>query len=459
MSRISRRSFIEKLGLGAGAVILSPIANTLVSEARGAVAARKIAIFFVHGNGLLPDHNLVPKEVKAMDPTCKKTLLPGVKDFTLPDMMKNLEPFKDRMLLIDSLPNAATGSSHSGGYTALSCCKPGDGGGAESAVPGGPTIDQFIADRSPVKTRMKAALFGISKYSKQAQLARTFAGAAGKPVPHVLNPQLLFDQFFEGLGDGSGANRDKIALKNRVILDTISGDIKKLQMALAGPERVKLDNYLAAIDAFDNQQRQLATITCGAPARPTTADSSLRSTQPEDRLSLMTDLSILAVICGMTNVIGVGAGSGSSHEHFPDYFRKLNANAHYHEQPNVQAPSMDIIHNFHAGLLARMLNAFKKITEGGSTLYDNTAAVYMPDNGESHHSPKRRYSLYVVGNAGKKLKADGRFLRYPLYGAPGGRSLADFFCSIATACDVPTDTFGKDNGIEPVKGPLEEIMA
>jgi hypothetical protein len=118
---------------------------------------------------------------------------------------------------------------------------------------------------------------------------------------------------------------------------------------------------------------------------------------------------------------------------------------------------MDLCHSFNCGLLARMADALSAIKEGAGTMFDSTVMLYTSDNGEQHHSDKGRWPLVLLGDAGGKLRVDGRFLRFPQRGQSGNRSMADLFCSIATACGVPTDAFGK-GGNEPVRGPIESLM-
>jgi hypothetical protein len=119
---------------------------------------------------------------------------------------------------------------------------------------------------------------------------------------------------------------------------------------------------------------------------------------------------------------------------------------------------MDMVHNFMSGLIARMMDVLSTIKEGDRTIADNLVGIYTSDNGEMHHSKKERWPVVVVGTAGGKLKSDGRFIRFPKRGGSGGRSLADLYCSIATAAGVPTDSFGK-GGNEPVQGPIATLMA
>lgn len=461
-----RRTFLERLGLGVGAAILSPIAQTLVKEARGQTSTRKIAVFVLHAHGMNYDFSFTPPEFKRPDDKAHTwAVLDGPKNYTWPGMLKTLERHRSRMLLLDGLANQPRSgvSGHSAGYSALSCFAApngaaNDGGG----LPGGVTIDQFIGQKIGMSTRRRSVLFGASKH-RDAQIARIFAGARGKPEPHFQSPALLFNDLFGTIvTDASGVNRG--AAKQRVLLDTMRADIKRLQGAFAGAERQKLDHYLGAIEDFERREKAAAGITCKVPfAAPGTAGAP-PTTTVEDRLESMNEMAILALACGLTNVVGISVGTGNSHNNFPDFGRigkgtpweKVFAAGHDigHQVPAVQGPVMDLIHNFNGGLIARMLEALAKIEVGDATLADNSVMLYTSDNAEEHHATHRRWPAVLIGTAGGKIRADGRFIRYPRKGTTGSRSMADLFCTIATAVGAPTNEFGK-GGNEPVQGPLE----
>lgn len=233
---------------------------------------------------------------------------------------------------------------------------------------------------------------------------------------------------------------------------------------LAPTERRALDHYLAAIEDFEKRQQALAGSTsCKIPGMPM-LDQTMGTV--EDRLESMNEMAILAMTCGLTNVVGIAMGCGDSHAYFPTFKRiaigtqweKDGIGETGHEPPDVNGPCQERIHNFNCGMLARMADALSAVPEGNGNMFDNSVMLYMSDNGESHHAQYHRWPLVLLGNGGGQLRTDGRFLRYPMKGAAGGRSTADLFCSIATACGVPTDSFGK-GGNEIVSGPLNEVMA
>jgi hypothetical protein len=460
---IPRRSFVEKLGLGAGAALLSPIAQTLVQEAHGQAPTRKIAVFFVVGNAINWDYNFTPPEFRA--PDLNYPVLDGPTEFTWPKMIEPLLPWRARTLLVDGLANVPrTGShGHSSGYATLSCFPAAhgmsnDGGGP----PGGITIDQYLAERLGGTTRRKSVLYGVSQ-KPDAQLARIFAAARERPEPHVQSPSLLWSDLFGTLvSDGSGVNKG--LTRQRVLLDTLRADIKRMQGAFAATERRKLDVYLGALEDFEKRERAAAGLTCNVttPQPSATAPRSV-----EDRLESMHEMGVLALTCGLTNVLGISLGGGNAHDYFPT-FTKISAGTRWekggiqghdlgHQPRDTQGPGMDLVHGFATGLIARLAHALSQVKVGDATLFDNTVVVYTSDCGEQHHANHQRNPTVIVGTAGGKLKTGGRFLRYPKRGSRGYRSMADLFCTVATACGVPTNDFGK-GGNEPVSGPLPEIL-
>ncbi len=213
------------------------------------------------------------------------------------------------------------------------------------------------------------------------------------------------------------------------------------------------------------------SLSCRPTAAPTSGDQDWKygPTRPaEDILQSMHDMGTAALVCGITNVLGVAFGTGHSHNFFPRFYRLASlvpkqywdgsnyvAGAHHENGPQLH--QMNVLHNFNAGLIARTLDVLSTIKEGDGTAADNTVCIYLSENGDAHHAERKRCNVVVVGNAGGKLRADGRFISYPAKPTKGYRSLADLYCTIATAMGVPTDSFGK-GGLETVQGPMAELL-
>jgi hypothetical protein len=478
MVAISRRTFVEKLGLGLGATLLSPVAQTLVNEARGQASNRKIAFFWYTAEGLQLDLVFTPADFRpARLPSNKDkwvAVLDGPTKYAWPDCFKALEPYRDRALLLDGLANENKGAfngGHSMKYGALSCMPPGNGKDpAADGTPGGITIDQFIANGMGGATARKSVLFGISS-NNDPQYSSIFATAKDRPEPHFQSPAALFNDVFGSyLGAAAGMN-DTGPSKTRILFDTLRADIGRMQRAFAAPERGKLDAYLKAMEEFEKREGAAGALTCAKPAAPAAAAKPA----PEDALESMHNIATLALACGITNVAGVALGCGFSHGTFPTLRKLLVGTPVFgapgengplkqidggigHEPPAAQGPAMTLVFNWCSRMLAHTIDTLQKVQVGNTTLWDQSLMLLTSENAEAHHADHMRWPLLLVGNAGGKIKADGRYIRFPVKGTAGARSLADLYCSMATGLGVPTNTFGM-GGNEPVKGPLETIMA
>jgi hypothetical protein len=211
---------------------------------------------------------------------------------------------------------------------------------------------------------------------------------------------------------------------------------------------------------FETRQKNIAGGACiGIPPAPAALGPGSRTTV-DDRLESMNEIAILGFACGLSNVMGVSSGCGFGHS-APEITRvhlgtpfEAEGSMKYHGHDPKHWEAMEYIYEYHSKQIARMIEAWSKIKEGDRTVWDNTVIVLTSDNGEHHHSNKQRWPVVVIGNAGGKLKADGRYIRY----ARGAHALADLFSSIGVAAGAQTPKFG-EGGREQVKGPIPGLMA
>jgi len=475
MVTFSRRSFVEKLGLGMGASLLFPIARSLIGEAQGQATDRKVAMFVMVANGLHWQWNFPPDvfreggEGGVVMPTVAMPVAQQ-KAWTMPESFKPLTPYQDRMLLVDGLANQSAVPSVDGGhgmmFMAMSCMPPGDGPG--DAMPGGITIDQFLAETLSQGLPRKSILIGAST-RPEAQRAALFASGRNKPEPAIQSPALLFQSLF-GQAMASAAS----TAKSRILFDSLKDDVARLEKSFGVEERGKLAAYLAAMEEFEKRDKALGGLSCTPPAAPA-ADNGQR--EPVSTLQSLHNIATLGITCGVSNVLGMDVGSGFSHDTLPE-FTKLLVGTPYekaplesgfsgigHEGETYQKPILAILHQFLTGLMANSIEEMKKIPQpSGKTLYDNSLSVFGSDNGEQHHAGHHRFPLVLIGNAGGGIKADGRFLRYPAKGSNGSRALGDLYSSIAVGLGVPARPMGEvqpnefgTGGHETTMGPLAEL--
>jgi hypothetical protein len=133
--QLDRRTVLNGVKLGAGAVVLQPFFNALAAEAAGKVPRLRV-IFMMSGNGLWP-HHIQPKGVDRAK--SEKLVERPLSEVELPEPIAPLEPFKNRLGIIQKLSHKISGGGdHGTQYGALSCFNWRRG-------PLGQTIDHAIA--------------------------------------------------------------------------------------------------------------------------------------------------------------------------------------------------------------------------------------------------------------------------------------------------------------------------
>jgi hypothetical protein len=258
--------------------------------------------------------------------------------------------------------------------------------------------------------------------------------------------------------------------QKRRLLDWLNDDIKRARSRLAGPERVKLDQYMNAIEMAQSRVDKLEQLSAaGGSCGPAALATPRTPVQADDLFEAQMQIGSAALTCGLTNVLTVGfVGIGFCFSKRLDlggialhgYGHGKSMPGHDNEYGTRQY--MD----WFAQQVVKLARELSAVREGDRTIFDQSAILFANDNAESHHSRGFRWPVSLIGNAGGALRADGRFFRAPALGAatpapdgPAGlRSVADLNATLARAFDAPADDWGT-GGVELVKGPIAELLA
>ncbi len=115
---LDRRTCLKGVSLDAGAVVLQPFVNALAAEAAGDEPPLRV-VFVMQGNGLWL-HHVQPKGVDRHKADGLVDL--PLADLELPEPIAALEPFKDRLGIIQKLSHKISGGGdHGKKYGALGC--------------------------------------------------------------------------------------------------------------------------------------------------------------------------------------------------------------------------------------------------------------------------------------------------------------------------------------------------
>jgi hypothetical protein len=236
----TRRQFIRDLGIGAAAVpFLQNLPSLADSEQQGRRKQR--IIFMFSPNGVV-----------------RKNFWPDAEgeQFELKESLKPLEPFKDRMLLLNGVCDQVRGDgdSHMRGMGCLLTgveLFPGNIQGGSHTPAGwakGISIDQEIKNflqRDPAtRTRFGSLEFGVMVPERADTWTRWSYAAANKPITPIDDPKQMFNKLY-------GRARDREALAS--VLDGVTDDLKRVGSAVGAADRRLLEEHAAAVREIERE--------------------------------------------------------------------------------------------------------------------------------------------------------------------------------------------------------------
>lgn len=449
--QLKRRTVLKGVTLGAGAVVLQPFLNALAAEARGEAPPLRV-VFVMNGNGLWP-HHIQPKGVdrKKSDKLVDRPL----SELELPEPIAALEPFKNRLGIIQKLSHKISGGGdHGKKYGALGCFN-------WRRDVAGQTIDHAIASARP--SVIPVVGLGVSG-SPEAVVENTVSASGPKrPQPMVCNPDIAFQSLFGSVAEG---NAGKTFQARNKLLDWIRSDVKRVQRELPAMDREKLDVYLDTFEQMRTRQDQVATMRDRLKANVPSIDK-FNSKLVTERFEAQCAITAAAIASGLTNVVNLDA-SPLAYYTWKELGVMTDGHAIGHMHPdNPERDKLWVpVRKFHAERIADIARRLDAVKEGNGTVLDNTLIVWMSDSGEEHHGFCAEWPLVTLGNLGGRLTTAGRFLQFPDYqeGAKetANRTIRNFYLSLLHAVGDKRENFGELDSKMPAAaqaGPLAEVLA
>ncbi len=200
--------------------MLSQLAAHAAGEA-GAVNRRRI-VFFLQGNGMMPEH-LAPSGIRrSNDGTAgaEQLLEAGLADRELHRALEPLEPFKQRLALIQGLSNRVAYSDHSCEFGALGCCP--------KSRPHNATIDQVLAQA--LGGVFPHVALGCNDRMRPDNLYCFSASGPDQAVPIVCTPEEARRNLFGGVADDAGDAKTAFAHQAN-LLDFMADDVRRARGA------------------------------------------------------------------------------------------------------------------------------------------------------------------------------------------------------------------------------------
>jgi hypothetical protein len=438
---LPRRTFLR----GAGVALALPFLDAMVpalSAMAGTAAKRRLSFVYVP-NGVNPFRWDIEGN--------------GGESFTFSPTLQPLEGFRKQMIVFNELSSyAAEGQGDGGGDHArantawLTGTHPRR---SEEHPLAGKSIDQFAADVMGTDTQFPSLQFAIDDVTRLGACEPAYAcvyqntlswRTPTTPMPMTVNPRIAFERLLGGDGR-TAADRRELAHEQRSLLDSITGETRKLTARLGGGDRVRMDEYLDGIRELEQRLVKLEQQEESALLESTTLPVGIPEAF-DDHVKLMFDLQVLAYQADLTRVITFLVSREATQRTYPQIgIPDAHHGLSHHGDDPVKLEKQAKIDTYHVQLLAYYLDKLRSTKDGEGSLLDHMLVMYggCIKNGNTHSHTN--LPTLIAGGLDGRIKG-GRHVV-----CRKDTPLANLQLALVQKCDVPLEKFADSTG------PLAEI--
>jgi hypothetical protein len=385
---LSRRHVLRGLGVGLALPLLDAMLPAARVFAKDIVAPKRFgAVFVPHGER--PGF-WTPDKVGA--------------DFECSTILKPLTPYRNQLTVVSQLSNPVAGHGVSVASW-LSGTIPKRT--VAEDVRAGRTIDQVIADkigRDTVFRSLEVATEDFSGYIGGCDPAYACAymntlawKSETEPLPMEINPRNLFERMFGR--PGTAAQRLERMHTGRSILDSVSGDLRKLSQSVGPQDRSRLGDYLDHVRETEGRIARAEKQAGGAveiPDAPIGIPDSFA-----DHVGLQFDLIALAYQTDLTRVFTFMMSRDVTQRVYPEIGITEPHHAMSHHGGNEEMKKNLVkLNTYHMSLFEKFVARLSKTPDGDGTLLDNSMLLYGSGMSESNNHERLDLPTLLVGGFG-----------------------------------------------------------
>jgi hypothetical protein len=356
-------------------------------------------------------------------------------------------PHREDMVFIQGLFNqtaAVSTSPHLGRMNVLS-------GATVSLDPKeirvGTSMDQILAAQIGSRTQIPSLVLGIEPNELRLEdgLSMIYGSSLSwitptKPATKEIYPSRTFDRL---VGDGSGRRLD------RSILDEVRQDSQNLRPKISRGDNVKLTEYFESIRDIEKRIARASKEERIEGWRPTLEKPDMPRPANElpqnvpDHMKLMLDLIVLAFQMDKTRIATLMLNNDLSQMNFK-FLEGVQGALHLDLTHNGRAPEKEAMYlktnQYHIAQFAYLTRRMKEISEGESTLLDNSILMLTSSlfDGDAHGA--NQLPILITGKGGGTIKP-GRVIDC-LDKGDENRKACSLHLSIMDRMGVTLDRFG-----------------
>jgi hypothetical protein len=403
-THLPRRTFLR----GAGVTLALPFLDSMVPalSALGTSPAnpktRLVTIFAPHG--------WAPTYWADGDPSVPPT---AGRNTGLGFIHQPLAPWQDKLTIVSGLdatssmpPPGSSGGDHSRASAVFTGTSPKKTSGAD--IHGGVSIDQIVAQKYGQDTLLPSiqlaiedpgANTGICGWGYSCAYSNSVSWAApNRPLPHEINPQLVFERLY---GDGSTPEeRQARRMASDSILDAVTNKITRLRSRLPGSDRSRLNDYLDSVREMERRLQVAAKVSGESPniEVPFGVPESF-----DEHIKLHFDLQALAFQGDITRVSSLMVARDVSLRSYPESgVQTANHPSSHHGEDPKRREDWATINQYHMKCFAHFVKKLAETPDGDGTLLDHTLILWGSNMGNANqHSHVGAGYLMIGGASGR----------------------------------------------------------
>lgn len=340
------------------------------------------------------------------------------KGFECTPILKPLEPYRERMLIMKGISNKirGDGDSHMRGMSCLLTADelfPGNIQGGSHTPAGwakGISIDQelkrFLQSRPETRTRFGSLEFGVAVPDRADPWTRMCYAGPNKPLAPISDPEQILSKLY-----GDTKNRENLAS----IVDGVKEDLRRVAKRLSPEDKAVLEDHLALVR---DMERELAAAAgqeeLEHPMPEIDPDIELVNDNTPRISRMQIDLLVNAMANDMTRIASLQfmRSVGQARMNWLGVEEGHHTLSHEPDKNEAAQEKLQKINAWFAGELAYLVKRLAETPEpgGGESMLDNTLVIWLNELGKgSSHTLNDIPFLAIGGAPGFRM---GRFLDF-----------------------------------------------
>lgn len=437
---LSRRKMLQGLAASTGAAFGVSLTPERLLASPATTTTPKRIVFFMQNQGFDPK-TCIPAGMKHSG---------SLANAKLPEPISALEPYKERLHIINGLHGLHTSPSHSAFFGALGGYR-----GSDGVPPSASTIDYELSKALPqtLLPHLCIGMDSIENMKSKPTIATLSASGAGSPIFMHSNPNHLYQMLYGGISSGD------IRLQHEARSSVLS-QVEMLAAAkgqsLPAEDGRRYGQYVQGFRDVNGLRDRLDTVADHLRKFAPKVDERYAAPEFEtDWHDRLLDLGISALTSGITNTLTIGSGRG---EIFGAW-KGLGIDQQGHNLGHMEQPDNPIwikIRQYNSRMLVRIMEKLESVPEGSGTMMDNTLIVYTSNNADKQHTNGANWPVMLLGNL------DGAFKSGCFTQLDGKRPINALYTSLLRAAGQNVDRFNMDDKMakkfDDSNGPLKEVL-